>query len=102
MSLINGRPRKHNPEHERNIALGYVEAKRREPWLTQKVYAESYNISPRTLRRYIKEHGELALINIQMSELEKKKSQVLQEKECGTQEEKKESTIKIGFQFAWL
>lgn len=79
MNFLNGRPRKHIKEQEKNIALGYLEAKHREPWLTQAEYARNYSISPRTLRRYIKAHAELTAIRIRIHQLETQRQNILRE-----------------------
>jgi hypothetical protein len=73
---LNGRPRKHSSEKEYELAVCFIDAKKREPWLTQADYARNYGISARSLRRYIKNHAEAEGIKAKMKALEEKKKEL--------------------------
>lgn len=71
-----GRPKKHSTENQRMLARCFLDIKKREPHVTQEIYAKNYGISGRTLRRYIQRFFALEALELKEAEIKKKKDEL--------------------------
>ena len=94
-----GRPKKHSAEHQKIHARCFLDIKRREPKVTQEIYAKDHGFSGRTLRRYIERYFPLEIIELKESELKEKKAKL--SKNIIVTEKRDPEEPRIGLLVAW-